>query len=91
MSGVGLLPVGVLATWRVTRAVPVPVLGIGGVARATDALQYLMAGATLVGVGTAAMQDPRLPERLVRDLERWCDAHGVSSLASIIGTLEWPS
>jgi len=91
VSGVGLLPVGVLATWRVSRAVTVPILGIGGVARATDALQYIMAGATLVGVGTAAMQDPRVPERLVRDLERWCAAHGVSPLASLIGTREWPS
>jgi len=91
VSGVGLLPVGVLATWRVTRAVPVPVIGIGGVARATDVVQYLLAGATLVGIGTAAMQDPRVPERIVRDLERWCAAHDVPSLASLIGALEWPS
>lgn len=91
VSGVGLLPVGVLAAWRVSRAVRVPIIGIGGVARATDVVQYLMAGATLVGVGTAAMQDPRLPERLVRDLDRWCEEHGVASLVSLIGTLEWPA
>ena len=73
-----------------TRALPHPVIGIGGVASATDALQYLMAGATLVGIGTAAMRDPRLPERVVRDLGRWCERHGVAAVADMIGTLEWP-
>jgi dihydroorotate dehydrogenase (NAD+) catalytic subunit len=91
ISGAALLPVGVLATWKVSRAVPAPVLGIGGVAAANDALQYLMAGATLVGIGTAALRDPRIPERVVRGLERWCDRQGVRSLREIIGTLEWPA
>lgn len=94
VSGPGLLPVGVLATWKVRRALAAdgpPVLGVGGVSRVEDVLQYLIAGATLVGVGTGALRDPRLPERLVRDLERWCQQHGVSRLADLIGTLEWPS
>jgi dihydroorotate dehydrogenase (NAD+) catalytic subunit len=90
VSGAALLPVGVLASWRVSRAVKVPIFGIGGVASAQDALQYLVAGATLVGIGTAALRDPRAPERMVRDLERWCDRQGVRSLSEIIGTLEWP-
>jgi dihydroorotate dehydrogenase (NAD+) catalytic subunit len=90
VSGLGLLPVGVLATWRVRQAVRVPLIGIGGVASAADALQYLIAGASLVGVGTAALQEPRLPERIVRDLERWCRAHHVASLADVVGSLEWP-
>ena len=91
VSGAPLLPVGVLATWKVHRAVRVPLLGVGGVSSATDALQYLIAGASLVGIGTAAMRDPRVPERVVHDLARWCDAHGVRSLGELIGTLEWPS
>ncbi len=91
VSGAGLLPAGVLATWRVRQAVPVPILGLGGVRSATDALQYVIAGASLVGIGTAAMQDPRLPERVVRDLARWCDRHGVRSIGELVGTLEWPS
>jgi dihydroorotate dehydrogenase (NAD+) catalytic subunit len=81
----------VLATWKVARTLGVPVMGIGGVASANDALQYLMAGATLVGIGTAALRDPRVPERVVRDLERWCGRHGVRSLDEIIGSLQWPS
>lgn len=91
VSGPGLRPIGVLATWRVTRAVSVPVLGVGGVATAEDVLQYVLAGATLVGVGTAALQDPRLPERLVRDVARWCERHNVSRLSDVRGTLQWPT
>lgn len=89
VSGPGLLPVGVLATWRVSRAVSAPIIGIGGVRSATDALQYMMAGASLVGIGTAAMRDPRAPGRIVNDLDTWCSRHGVRTLAEIVGTLEW--
>lgn len=88
VSGTALLPVGVLATWKVHRVVRVPVVGIGGVSSAADALQYLIAGATLVGVGTAMLRDPRAPERIVRDLARWCDRHGVAQIADVVGTLE---
>jgi dihydroorotate dehydrogenase (NAD+) catalytic subunit len=91
MSGPALLPVGVLATWKVRRAVQVPLLGIGGVSSAEDALQYLIAGASLVGMGTAMLRDPRAPERVVRGLAQWCDAHGVARLSDVVGTLEIPS
>jgi dihydroorotate dehydrogenase (NAD+) catalytic subunit len=85
VSGAAILPIGVLATYRVARAVSVPVIGVGGVARPADVVQYLFAGASLVGVGTAALKDPRVPERLVRGLAAWCDRHGVRSLTEIIG------
>ena len=49
-----------------------------------------MAGASLVGIGTAALRNPRTPEKIVRDLERWCDKHGVGSIWRVVGTLEWP-
>ncbi len=91
VSGNALLPIGVLATWKIRTVLDVPVLGLGGVTSADDALQYLMAGASLVGVGTAAMKDPRVPERIVRDLGRWCARERVASIAELIGTLQWPS
>lgn len=91
VSGPGLLPVGVLATRRVAQAVQLPVMGVGGISRATDILQYVIAGASLVAVGTAAMQEPRLPEKLVDDLEKWCRKHGVSSLSELRGSLIWES
>jgi dihydroorotate dehydrogenase (NAD+) catalytic subunit len=90
VSGTALLPVGVLATWKVRKVVRVPLFGIGGVSTAEDALQYLMAGATLVGIGTAMLRDPRTPERVVEGLARWCDRHGVARLSDVIGTLEGP-
>lgn len=92
ISGPALLPIGLLATWRVSRALPgVPIIGLGGVSSSDDAVQYLLAGASLVGVGTAALRDPRAPERIARGLVRWADAHGVRDLRTIIGTPAWPS
>jgi dihydroorotate dehydrogenase (NAD+) catalytic subunit len=91
MSGGAILPAGVLATWRVSRAVTVPVLGIGGIRTAEDALQYIIAGATLVGVGTEALRDPRQPGRIVRGLAQWCQRHGVRSIRDLTGTLQWPA
>jgi dihydroorotate dehydrogenase (NAD+) catalytic subunit len=71
VSGPVLLPLGVLATARVVeRTAGMPVIGVGGVRSAADVRQYLRVGASLVGIGTAALADPRLPERIVRDLER---------------------
>lgn len=70
ISGPPLLPVGVLATRRIMeRSGGMPVIGVGGVRTAADARQYLDAGAALVAVGTAGMASPRVPERIVRDLE----------------------
>jgi dihydroorotate dehydrogenase (NAD+) catalytic subunit len=89
VSGVSLLPVGVLATWRVSRAVTVPVIGVGGITSAEDAVQYIVAGASLVALGTASMRDPRNADRLVSGLERWCDRHNVRSIREVIGTLDW--
>lgn len=91
VSGAGLLPVGVLAVWKVSRAVQVPLIGVGGVTRGTDAIQYLMAGASLVAMGTAALRDPRAPERVVEEMRSWCGAHGVAAVAELVGSLEWPS
>jgi dihydroorotate dehydrogenase (NAD+) catalytic subunit len=90
ISGPGLLPVGVLATWKVKNAVTVPIVGIGGIGNADAVLQYTIAGASLVAIGTGALRDPRLPERIVRDLAAWCVAHDVQSLSDLRGTLEWP-
>lgn len=92
VSGPGLLPVGVLAVRKVRDALPrVPVCGVGGVSSVDDALQYLFAGATLVQVGTAALRDPRVPERIVRDLARWCAREGIARLADAIGSATWPA
>ena len=71
VSGPALLPIGVLAAARVVeRTDGMPVIGCGGVRSAEDVRQYLRVGASLVAIGTAALADPRLPERVVSELER---------------------
>jgi dihydroorotate dehydrogenase (NAD+) catalytic subunit len=70
VSGPSLLPIGVFATCRVHEQVGIPVIGVGGIRTARDAREYLDAGAALVQVGTAALADPRAPERIARELGR---------------------
>jgi dihydroorotate dehydrogenase (NAD+) catalytic subunit len=89
VSGAGLLPVGVLATYKVAKAVSLPVIGVGGISKATDIVQYVIAGASLVAVGTAAMQKPRLATALVEELEKWCRKNGTRSLTDLRGSLVW--
>jgi dihydroorotate dehydrogenase (NAD+) catalytic subunit len=91
VSGSAILPVGVLATWKVRQAVDLPIMGLGGVSTATDVVQYIVAGASLVGVGTAALRDPRAPARIVSELETWCRKHGVDNIQQLTGTLQWPT
>ena len=91
VSGTALRPVGVLATWKIRKALKVPILGVGGIATADDALQYLIAGASLVGMGTAMLRDPRAPERVVRGLAAWCRRAGVANIGDVVGTLRVPA
>lgn len=70
VSGPALLPIGVAATRRVRERVDLPVIGVGGIRTAEDAREYLRAGASLVAIGTAALADPRVPNRIARELGR---------------------
>lgn len=88
VSGPGLLPIGVLATWKVFRATGAVIIGAGGVQSGVDALQYLIAGASAVAIGTAALRDPRTPERVVRELMTWSEATG-ATVGELRGSLKW--
>jgi dihydroorotate dehydrogenase (NAD+) catalytic subunit len=71
VSGPALLPIGVLTVRKIRERLPaIPVIGVGGVRSAADARQYLAAGAELVAIGTAQLADPRLPLRIIEELER---------------------
>jgi dihydroorotate dehydrogenase (NAD+) catalytic subunit len=85
MSGPALLPIGVHAVWRARQRVAVPLIGAGGIRTAEDAVQYLLAGASLVQVGTASFADPRAAARVLSDLERWCAARNLNSITDIVG------
>ena len=86
LSGPPLLPVGVKVTRLVARGTGKPVIGVGGIRSGADALQYFEAGASLVAVGTAALADPRAPERIVRELDALLARRGATSLRAGIGT-----
>ena len=80
-------PVALRAVFDVAAAYPeLPIVGVGGIADAEDAVQYLRAGASAVQVGTATFADPRSTARVTTDLEAWCRAAGVVRVADLIGT-----
>jgi dihydroorotate dehydrogenase (NAD+) catalytic subunit len=84
VSGPAVLPMGVHAVWQARRKVSVPILGIGGIRTGKDAIQYLLAGASLVQIGTASFADPRAALRVLSGLKRYGAAHGVGDVRELI-------
>ncbi len=74
--------------WEAAKAVKIPVLGMGGIVSAEDAVEYLLAGATAVQVGTATYADPRAVERIARGLEHWCVRHHREKVTELTGAME---
>ncbi len=85
LSGPAVKPHGLRLVYEVAQAVRVPVIGAGGVAGLGDVLDYLGAGASAVGLATAALADPALPGRLGRELAAWGEEHGIAELSELIG------
>jgi dihydroorotate dehydrogenase (NAD+) catalytic subunit len=85
VSGPAILPMGVHAVWQARKRVSVPILGVGGIRTGEDAVQYLLAGASLVQVGTASFADPRAALRVLSGLERYMAAHGVADVNELVG------
>ncbi len=85
LSGPAMKPVALRMVWQVAGAVNVPIIGCGGISTATDALEFLMAGATAVQVGTATFRDPRAPLDVLDGIERYMRDAGVSDIGEIIG------
>jgi dihydroorotate dehydrogenase (NAD+) catalytic subunit len=90
LSGPAIKPLALRMVYEAARAVSIPILGMGGIVDAIDAVEFLLAGATAVQVGTASYADPRATERLVKGLESWCKSHQVERVASLTGALEKP-
>ena len=90
LSGPAIKPIALRMVYETARAVSIPILGMGGIVTPEDAVEFLLAGATAVEVGTASYADPRAVERLVRGLESWCRGHQVERVASLTGALEPP-
>ena len=90
LSGPAIKPIALRMVYETARAVTIPILGMGGITTAEDAVEFLLAGATAVQIGTASYADPRAVERLANGLESWCRSHGVERVASLTGALEIP-
>jgi len=88
LSGPAIRPVAVRMVWEVRKALPkVPIFGMGGIESVEHVVEFLIAGANAVQVGTANFRDPSLAGRLVGELAAWCDTHGVARVSDLTGTL----
>jgi dihydroorotate dehydrogenase (NAD+) catalytic subunit len=88
LSGPAIKPIALRMVYEAARAVHIPIIGMGGIVTAEDAVEFLLAGATAVQVGTASYADPRATERLARGLESWCKSHDVTKVSSLTGAME---
>jgi len=87
LSGPAIKPVAVRMVWEAAKSVKIPVIGMGGITTPEDIVEFLLAGATAVEVGTASYADPRAVERLARGLEHWCSHNHVQRVAELTGGL----
>ncbi len=90
LSGPAIKPIAVRMVYEAARAVSIPILGMGGIVTPEDAVEFLLAGATAVQVGTASYADPRAVERIAAGLESWCRSRQVEKVSSLTGALEIP-
>lgn len=88
LSGPCVKPVALRMVWQVARAVNIPVVGLGGIMNATDAIEFLMAGATAIEIGTANFIDPTTTIRVINGINEWLDNHGVKDVHEIIGCMK---
>ena len=88
LSGPAIKPIAVRMVWEAAEAVRIPILGVGGIRSGEDAVEFLMAGATAVEVGTASYADPRAVEQVAAGLEQWCSRNGIHEVRTLTGSFE---
>ena len=88
MSGPAVRPVAVRMVWQVANAVNIPVIGLGGIMNAHDAIEFLIAGASAIEIGTANFIDPAITVKVKNGINDWLDTHGCKSVSEIVGTLK---
>lgn len=87
LSGPAVKPVALRMVWQVAKAVNIPVIGLGGISSATDAIEFLMAGATAIQIGTANFLDPTITIKVRDGINQWLEEHNISDVNDIIGSL----
>ncbi|MCI5916487.1 MAG: dihydroorotate dehydrogenase [Bacteroidales bacterium] len=87
LSGPAVKPVALRMVWQVAKAVDIPVVGLGGICNAQDAIEFFMAGATAIEIGTANFLDPMVTVKVRNGINEWLDAHGCKSVKEIVGVI----
>lgn len=87
LSGPAVKPVAVRCVWQVAKAVKIPVIGLGGIMNERDAIEFLLAGASAIEIGTANFVDPAISVKVANGINEWLDSHGCASVTDIIGKL----
>jgi dihydroorotate dehydrogenase (NAD+) catalytic subunit len=90
LSGPAIRPIAVRMAWQAARAVTIPVIGVGGICGAEDALEFLIAGCRAVQIGTANFVDPGVYEKTLAGLRAYLRRHGIEDLSQVVGSLEFP-
>ena len=88
VSGAGIKPIAVRMVYEAAHAVSIPVVGMGGITTAEDAIEFLMAGATAVEVGTQNFTDALACPKIIDGMEKWCDFHGVERISDLVGAVK---
>lgn len=88
LSGPAVKPVALRMVWQVVKAVGIPVVGLGGICNANDAIEFMLAGASAIEIGTANFLDPQVTVKVKNGINEWLDKHGCKSVTEIIGQLE---
>jgi dihydroorotate dehydrogenase (NAD+) catalytic subunit len=88
LSGPAIKPIAVRMVYEASKSVQIPIIGMGGISTAIDVIEFMLAGASAVQVGTASYWDPRATEKIVSELARWCAEHGVERIAELTGSMQ---
>ncbi|HKV42911.1 MAG TPA: tRNA-dihydrouridine synthase, partial [Blastocatellia bacterium] len=87
LSGPAIRPIAVRMVCEVARAVDIPLIGIGGITSATDALEFMIAGATAIQIGTANYYEPAVTMKVIDGLQEYCNRHKLSAIESLVGSI----
>jgi dihydroorotate dehydrogenase (NAD+) catalytic subunit len=88
LSGPAIKPIAVRMVYDAAHAVKIPVIGMGGISTAADVIEFMLAGATAVQIGTASYWDPCATEKIVDQLQAWCSDRGIARIADLIGAMQ---
>jgi dihydroorotate dehydrogenase (NAD+) catalytic subunit len=87
LSGPAIKPIALRMVWQVYNAVKIPVIGMGGIMNATDAIEFILAGSSAIQVGTANFIDPQISIKIIEGIELYCEQQGVDSVGDLVGAM----